>query len=290
MDREVGSGWSARSSEYSMYLFRLYRRTRDRTVRDRLFAIHGEAGEFHVKRFSGRGVPTDDLRQVARLCVLRAIDRFDPDRGVEFATFASRTVEGEFKRYFRDRTWLVRPPRRSQELHLALRRAEEELLQHNGRSPTVDELSDAVGESVEHVLAALEARGAQRGVCLDGPRTVVDDRSTPMHDFTPSSIDQGYGQVEDRAVLVGLLAHLAEREREILFMRFFENRTQEDIAERMGMSQSYLSRVLRRVLSDLRIELDGQIESTSSNGSPRGVATRAQRTSGASDQLVMTSR
>ena len=132
-------------------LFREYRRTGDRRVRNRLVEEHLTVPDYYVRRYSGRGVPHDDLRQVALLTMLRSIDRFDPDLGIEFGTFASRTIEGELKRYFRDRTWAVRPPRRAQELHLELRRAEEELTQRLGRSPTVAELADELEQHLDVV-------------------------------------------------------------------------------------------------------------------------------------------
>lgn len=240
----------------SRELFRMYQTSRDVETRDRIFAVHANVGEFYVTRYSGRGVPAEDLRQVAMLSVLRAIDRFDPDRGVEFSTFASRTVEGEFKRHFRDRTWLVRPPRRTQEMHLALRRAEEDLTHRYGRSPTVSELADEVGDTEDHVLEALEARSAHSGVSLDAPFPSGDERSGSTVDHVPSNQDPGYSRVDDRVVLSELLTHLDRRERRIIHMRFFENRTQEEIAERIGVSQSYLSRILRKVLTEMREQIE----------------------------------
>src|SRR3954468_16509856 len=147
-----------------------YRRTGDRRLRNELVEQHRGSADYFVKRYARRGVPEDALRQVALLAIVHAVDRFDPDVGVAFSTFASRTIEGELKRYFRDRTWSVRPPRRAQELHLELRRADEDLTQRLGRSPTLTELAAEVGESEDHVLEALEAGVAHQATSLDQPQ------------------------------------------------------------------------------------------------------------------------
>jgi RNA polymerase sigma-B factor len=236
-------------------LFREYRETGDREIRNRLVEAHASVAEFYVKRYQGRGVPADDLRQVGLLAIVRAVERFDPDMGVEFSTFASRTIEGECKRYFRDRTWSVRPPRRAQELHLALRRAEEDLVHRLGRSPTIAELADEVDDSIDHVIEAMEAGVAHQATSLDQPGPTSERQPAPMSDRLPSTDHDRYGDVESQLLVHGLLDQLDERERQIIHLRFFENRTQEEIAEEIGVSQSYLSRLLRRVLLDLRASL-----------------------------------
>jgi len=246
---------SATSEEVQEW-FASYRATGDRAVRNRIVEAHRHVADFYSKRYSHRGVPTDDLRQVALLAVLRAVDRFDPDHGVEFSTFASRTIDGELKRYFRDQSWTVRPPRRAQELHLTLRRTTDELTQRLGRSPTVAELATELGESVDHVLEAMEAGVAHRGASLDqstggegsedGP--VLGDRVLAHH-------ERRYGDVDLRLLVGDLLDSLGERDRRIIEMRFFDNRTQEEIANELDMSQSYLSRVLRSLLLQLREHL-----------------------------------
>lgn len=238
-----------------------YRRTGDRDLRNRLFEAHVQVADFYVKRYSGRGVPADDLRQVAMLAILRAVDRFDPEVGVQFATFASRTVEGEFKRYFRDRTWTVRPPRRAQELHLALRRTEEELAQRLGRSPTVAELARELGDSVDHVLEAMEAGSAHHATSIDPGRPDDDQAGAGAGERMLATHDAGFNRVERQMVLEGALDELDARDRRIIEMRFYEHRTQEEIADEIGVSQSYLSRILRRVLLDLRTRLLEQSES-----------------------------
>jgi RNA polymerase sigma-B factor len=242
-------------------LFAEYRRTGDRRVRNEIVEEHRDVAEYYATRYSRRGVALEDLRQVGLLTMLRAVDRFDPSLGVEFSTFAGRTIEGELKRYFRDRTWTVRPPRRAQELHLAVRRAEEDLAQRLGRSPTVGELAVELGETTDHVLEAMEAGVAHQGASLDDTASTATDRDTsPLAERVLAHQEPGFGRV-DRTILVDeLLATLDERDRTIVQMRFFEDRTQEEIAASLGVSQSYLSRMLRRVLIDLRDHIGDEID------------------------------
>ena len=233
--------------------FAEYRETGDRAVRNRIVEQHRHVAEYYVRRYDRRGVPRDDLLQVALLSVVRAAERFDPARGVEFSTFASRTIDGELKRFFRDRTWAVRPPRRTQELHLELRRAEEELAQTLGRSPTVKELAQHCEATVDDVLEALEASGAHRAASIDHSRSPEgDDDAGTLGDRILVEHEEGYGHVDRQDLVRALLEELPERERTIVEMRFFQDMTQPEIAERVGVSQSYLSRVLRRTLMDLR--------------------------------------
>jgi RNA polymerase sigma-B factor len=247
---------SASSKSEAADRFRAYRSSGDRVLRNELVEQHLGLADFYVKRYGGRGVAIDDLRQVAFLAIVRAVERFDPEYGIEFSTFASRTIEGELKRYFRDRTWSVRPPRRAQELHLEVRRAEEDLHQRLGRSPTVTELADEVGESVDHVLEALEAGVAHSAASLDQPDPSDDASPTPAAQRTLAQNEVGFGNVESRIVIERVLEKLPERERTIIEMRFFANMTQPEIADKIGVSQSYLSRILRKALVDLRSELE----------------------------------
>ncbi len=231
-----------------------YRRTGDRRLRNQLVEHHRHIADYFVKRYSRRGVPSDDLRQLALMAIIHAVERFDPDMGVAFSTFASRTIEGELKRYFRDRTWSVRPPRRAQELHLELRRTDEELTQRLGRSPTIAELAAALDVSEDHVLEALEAGVAHQATSLDQPAP-GDEDGGPRSDRLLASTDSGYVRVDHEIIVRELIAELPERERTIIYLRFFENLTQPEIAERVGVSQSYLSRILRKTLMDLRSRL-----------------------------------
>lgn len=235
--------------------FREYQRTGSRALRNELVEAHIEVADYATARFRGRGVPPDDLRQVALLSIVRAVDRYDPEMGVEFKTFASRTIEGELKRYFRDKTWTVRPPRRAQELHLELRRLDEDLTQRLGRAPTVEELAREAGESMDHVLEALEAGGAHGSTSLDQPVSSDDTGSAPSERILGRN-ERGYADIDDREVVEQIIATLPEREQEVIRLRYFENLTQPEIAERIGVSQSYLSRILRRTLLEMRAHVD----------------------------------
>ena len=189
------------------------------------------------------------------MAIIHAVERFDPEIGVAFSTFASRTIDGELKRYFRDRTWSVRPPRRAQELHLELRRADEELTHELGRSPTMAELARALGSARTTCWRRWRPGVAHQATSLDQPAP-GDEDGAPRSDRLLATTDSGYLQVDHQIIVRELVADLPERERTIIYLRFFENLTQPEIAERVGVSQSYLSRVLRRTLLDLRARLD----------------------------------
>ncbi len=222
-------------------------------LRNRIVEANTRLADYHVRRFAGRGVADDDLRQIANLAIVSAVDRFDPEVGVAFSTFANRTIEGELKRYLRDRTWSVRPPRRSQELHLEIRKAEEELTQLLGRPPTVTEIATEVRETEDHVLEAMEAGVAHRAASIDQP-VGTDDTGTSatLADRRLGTVDRGFAEVDERLIVEDLLEGLPPRERTILELRFYERKSQEEIADRLGVSQSYLSRLLRRTLVELR--------------------------------------
>ena len=222
----------------------------DLTGRNRLVEDHVDLAEHFARRYAGRGLARDDLRQMAMLAMVKAADRYEPERGVAFSTFASRTIDGELKRAFRDRSWSVRPPRALQELHLTLRRADEELTHELGRHPALSELAERLQVSEEDVLEAMEAGAAHHADSLDAP--VGDSERTPSDRLGAG--DPGYGRTDGRLLVEDLLATLPDREREILELRFYDNLSQEEIADRIGVSQSYLSRLLRRTLLDLRRE------------------------------------
>lgn len=233
-------------------LVRRYHETGDRRARNDIVERHRALADGAARRFRGRGIAEDDLRQTALLAMVRAVDRFDPDRGVSFATFAGRTMEGELKRALRDRSWTVRPPRAAQERYLALRRSEEELTHELGRAPTVAELAGALGVTVDEALEALEASGARSA----GPLTRTDADGEEMElPGVLANTDLGFAGVDDRLLVEELLDGLDDRSREVIELRFFERLGQEEIAERVGVSQSYLSRMLRKILVDLREQL-----------------------------------
>jgi RNA polymerase sigma-B factor len=201
-----------------------------------------------ARRYAHRG-ELEDLNQVASLGLLKAIDRFDPGRGLAFSSFAVPTILGELKRHFRDKGWTVRVPRDVQELNLRINTLTEPLTAELGRSPTPAELADRSGATVEQVLEARAANSAHHPESLDKP---VTEDGEPLLDLAGGSIDPGYERAETAAVVDGLLAQLGEREREILRLRFAEDLTQAEIGERMGLSQMHVSRLIRQSISTLQ--------------------------------------
>lgn len=221
-------------------------------LRNRLVRMHLPLVEHLARRFRNRGEPLDDLTQVATIGLIKSVDRFDPERGVEFSTYATPTVVGEIKRHFRDKGWAVRVPRRLQELRLSLTTATAELSQQHGRSPTVHELAERLGISEEEVLEGLESANAYSTLSLDVPDT--DDESPAVAD-TLGSEDEALEGVEYRESLKPLLEDLPPREKRILLLRFFGNMTQSQIAQEVGISQMHVSRLLARTLAQLRERL-----------------------------------
>ena len=232
-------------------LFREFVRTRDPELRERLVGAHLGLAASLAGRFSSRQESPDDLQQAALLGLLHAIDRFDPDRGVQFTTFAWATISGELKRHFRDRTWGVRVPRRVQELYLVTAEAMDALTNTLGRSPTVAEVAERIGASEEEVVEALEARTAYRLASIDTPVNDADgDGGAGMQ---LGDDDPGFRLVDERAALAGLINRLPPRERQIIHLRFNEELTQAEIAERVGVSQMHVSRLLSGSLQKLRV-------------------------------------
>ncbi len=230
-------------------LFREYVDTRDRQVRNVIVERHLGLAAHIAKRYGGKVSGDDDLRQVAMLGLVKAVDRFDPNYGAAFSSFAGTTIEGELKRHFRDRTWTVRVPRSAKELHLAVRRATDELAQRLGRSPTVDELAGQLGVERAEVLRGLAASAAYNVGTLDGS---TDDDHAPDRQRALAEEEAGYEHSDDRDAVVQLLKRLPEREREIVMLRFFEELSQAEIAERVGLSQMHVSRLLRRSFEQMR--------------------------------------
>jgi len=232
--------------------FEEFARTRSDGLRDHLVNAHLGLAEYLARRFANRGEPLDDLIQVASIGLVKAVDRFDPERPVEFSTYATHTIVGELKRHFRDKGWAVRAPRRLQELYLRLGQVVAELSQELGRSPTVAELAAEMQASEEEVLEAMEAGQAYRFASLDAPAPGPDDEGSSTLASQLGEDDLTMAAAEDRAALSPLLASLPPRERRILFLRFFQGLTQSEIATQLGISQMHVSRLLARSLSQLR--------------------------------------
>src|SRR2546421_6971310 len=190
--------------------FQEYGRTRDPVLRDELVTAHLGLAEYLARRFANRGEPLDDLVQVASLGLVKAVERFDPARGLEFTTFATPTIVGELKRHFRDKGWAVRVPRRVQELHLRVTRVIDDLALELGRSPTVQEIAQRAGTSEDEVIEAIDAGSAYRSASLDAGRS--DDEESPGLLGQLGELDPELSRAERRAALSPLLAELPERE------------------------------------------------------------------------------
>ena len=222
-------------------------------LRDTLVREHMPVAEHIARRFSHRGESQEDLTQVATLGLINAVDRFDPERGVDFLSYAVPTIMGEVRRHFRDTGWAVRMPRRLQELHLSVSSAISSLSQELGRAPTPSELATHIGISKDDVYKGLEAGNAYRSASLDELLTDTDE--IPLGDAIGER-DSELAEVENREAIRPLLDELDERERKILLMRFFRSMTQTQIAEQIGISQMHVSRLLARTLSWLRNRLE----------------------------------
>lgn len=235
--------------------FRDYARTRDPGLRAALVEEYLPFARGLARRYARRGESLDDLEQVAAFGLVKAVERFDPERGIRFTSFAAPTIIGELKRHFRDRGWSVQVPRRLQELSLELGKLSSDLAQELGRSPTVSELAARVGADDEEVLEAMElGRTAYQSVSIDEPAGEQD--TATLADRLAASEDAGE-TASNRASLARLLDCLPDRERRILHLRFFEDRTQSEIAEEIGISQMHVSRLIARSLDQLR-EISGR--------------------------------
>lgn len=224
---------------------------RHQQVRDSLVEIHLPLVRYLAHRFAGRGEPIDDLLQIGTIGLLQSIDRFEPQRGLEFSTFATPNILGEIKRHFRDRGWMVRVPRRLQELQAEIGIGVNELTQRLSRAPTVAELAEHLRLSPEQVIEATDSARAYSAVPIDVPnastgRTIADGLVQP---------DTALEHVELRHALRPVLAGLSERERQALLLRFVENKTQTEIAAVLGVSQVHVSRLLAKTLAELRDQL-----------------------------------
>jgi RNA polymerase sigma-B factor len=229
-------------------LFERYRREGDTDARDELVERFMPLAR-HIANKYADGADRDDLTQVASMALLKAIDRYDPERGVAFSSYAVPTIVGEIKRYFRDHGWAVRPPRELQELSLRVGRTAERLATDAGRSATPAEIAEAMDIGVESVLEALQTVSAHRPEPLDRPEGHSDDRPLAAK---LAVVDDGYEQAEAVATLSPLLAQLTDRERTVLKLRFADDLTQSEIGELVGVSQMQVSRILRHAIAALQ--------------------------------------
>jgi RNA polymerase sigma-B factor len=221
-------------------------------LRDRLVEQHMPLVVYLAKRFAGRSEPLSDLIQVGSIGLIKAIDRFDPSRKLEFSTYATPTIVGEIKRHFRDTGWLIHVPRRAQEMQTSLNAARSELSQELGRPPTVREIAARLDADEEAVVEALDAARAYSGVPLE--ILTPPGETAPVHPALGVT-DEGFEQVEQRALLREAIVELPENEREVLLLRFIANKTQTEIAGLIGVSQMQVSRLVARGLKRLRERL-----------------------------------
>jgi len=235
-------------------LFKTYHETRSRKDRNILVEAHIGFARFIANRYRNRSVTNDDLHQIALLALVKAVDRFDPGNGAAFTSFAGRTIEGEIKRYFRDSTWSVRVPRSAQELHLAVRRGQDELATKLDRSPTVNDIARHLEIDRGDVLRGLAASAAFSTTSLDRS---ANDSNHPAPDRTAalSSTDTNLDGTVDRVLVESLLTSLGDRDRQIIELRFLDELSQGDIAQQVGVSQMHVSRLLRRALESMRNQL-----------------------------------
>jgi RNA polymerase sigma-B factor len=240
----------ARSSQAD--LFRCYQRDGDLHARRQLIERYLPLARSLARRYERRGESFDDLVQVASLGLIKAIDRFEPERGLNFSSYAVPTMLGELRRYFRDSGWALHVPRGMQELVLRVNGAVERLSGELGSSPSPQQIADELNLTVEEVLEALAANAAYDTAPLDTPLRSRDDEGQSIAE-TFGETDDRFELIEDRTSISRALKSLPERERLILHLRFVEDLTQSEISQRIGVSQMHVSRLIRRALEQVRL-------------------------------------
>jgi RNA polymerase sigma-B factor len=233
-------------------LFKRFVDARDPVDRDAIVERFLPLARQLAARYQRPEEPFDDVYQVACFGLVKAVDRFDVQRGVAFSSYAVPTIMGEIKRHFRDRTWAVRVPRDLQELALRVDRVVGELTRQLGRTPSVDEVARAIEAEPEDILEAMQASSAYRATSLETPRAGGEDEPGDTLGDSVGRVDDGFNRAEQRAVLHALMRSLTAREREVVRLRFEEDLTQAAIGERIGVSQMQVSRVLRQAIARLR--------------------------------------
>ncbi|WP_298578972.1 SigB/SigF/SigG family RNA polymerase sigma factor [uncultured Olegusella sp.] len=241
-------------------LFAQYRAGNE-DARQQLIVNHLNLVRFLASKFKNRGEPLEDLIQVGTIGLIKAIDRFEPDRGLEFTTYATPTIMGEIKRHFRDKGWSVRVPRRLQELSQKVSAATETLTRELQHSPSVEELAEHVGATVDEVLEAMESSSAYNSVPLESGKNEDDESAAVIDRYV--TIDKDLEGSDDRMLLEQVMTDFSPRERDIVRMRFVEGLTQVEIAEKLGISQVQVSRLLRRTLSKMQERIEAKPKDSS---------------------------
>jgi RNA polymerase sigma-B factor len=253
--RPPREGKAAWDKERTRELFRLYKEEGDEEAREQLIVSHLNLVRFLASKFKNRGEPIEDLMQVGTIGLIKAIDRFDPARGLEFTTFATPTIMGEIKRHFRDKGWSVRVPRRLQELSAKVNQTTDDLTRELQRPPSVAEVAERLGASVDEVLEAMESSSAYSSVPLEGAGQNADDDAPSIIDHYATE-DDDLAASDDRIVIEDAMSEFTPREQEIVNMRFQQGMTQVEIAQKLGISQVQVSRMLRKVLKQVQEKLD----------------------------------
>lgn len=253
--RRASKGKPAWDKERTRELFRRYKEEGDEEAREQLIVSHVNLVRYIAAKFKNRGEPLDDLIQVGTIGLIKAIDRFDPSRGLEFTTYATPTIMGEIKRHFRDKGWTIRVPRRLQELSAKVNSATDELTAQLQRSPSIEEVADCLGTTADEVLEAMESSSAYSSVPLEGQGNNEEDDAPSVIDRY-ASVDGDLEASDDRMVLEEVIGEFPEADQQAIRMRFIDGMTQVEIAKRLGISQVQVSRMLRRALRRIQDKID----------------------------------
>ena len=233
-------------------IFRRYAKNRDERTRDLLVKMHQNLVRYLASKFINRGEPFDDLIQVGTIGLINAIDRFDPERGIKFSTYATPTIVGEIRRYFRDKAWSMKVPRRLQELNIAASKAQESLSSKLGRPPSIREVAERIGATEEETLEAIELGNAYDTVSLDSQMTFDSDSSAMTLGEFVGAEDETILSITAHGDLTQAIEHLEPRERMIIVYRFFRDMSQADVANRLNISQMHVSRLQNHALASLK--------------------------------------
>ena len=255
--RPVPKGTRAWDKGGTDVLIRRYKAAGGEDARQQLIVSHLNLVRFLASKFKNRGESLDDLIQVGTIGLIKAIDRFDISRGLEFTTFATPTIMGEIRRHFRDKGWSVRVPRRLQELSAKVNQMTDELTKRLQRSPTVEEIAQELDTSVDEVLEAMESSSAYSSVPLEAGGAADDEAPSILDRYV--SEDRDLAASDDRMAIEEAVRDFSPREQDIIRMRFIEGLTQVEIADKLGISQVQVSRLLRRTLKKLQERIDPEI-------------------------------
>ena len=251
----VSKGKPAWDKDRTRELFRRYKEEGDEEAREQLIVSHVNLVRYIAAKFKNRGEPLDDLIQVGTIGLIKAIDRFDPSRGLEFTTYATPTIMGEIKRHFRDKGWTIRVPRRLQELSAKVNTVTDELTAELQRSPSIDEIAARLGTTPDEVLEAMESSSAYSSVPLEGQGGTEEDDAPAVIDRY-ASVDNDLEASDDRMILEDVISEFPEADQQAIRMRYLDGMTQVEIAKKLGISQVQVSRMLRRALRRIQEKID----------------------------------